>query len=40
MVEAGWGKGCGEGIVSEFWDGHVHTAILMFKMDNQQRPTV
>ena len=31
-------QGRGEGIVQGVWDGHVHTAV--FKMDNQQRPTV
>ena len=27
-----------QGIVRDFWKGHVHTAI--FKTDNQQRPIV
>ena len=33
-----WGKKEGEEIVRKFGIGHVHTA--MFKMDNQQGPTV
>ena len=33
-----WGKKEGEEIVKKFGIGHVHTA--MFKMDNQQGPTV
>ena len=32
------GERQGEGIVDGIWDQHVHTAI--FKMDNQQGPTI